>query len=163
MPVPAHQARTQSPPGQARGLLAHRGDSREAAPAPCRTRWPRQPLEAALLQLLIARGMSLAAGGCEQAEGEDEHDGQQNCGCYPEPSRELCDGCRRLRGDHVGEIEHVAQRPAHICASNLCRQTGKRDGKGCKVPGKLEKSLHPQVLLHNHHFCAHLGLQRPQQ
>lgn len=105
----------------------------------------------------------MAARGCEQAEGEDEHDGQQKGGCYPDASRELCDCCGRLRRDQVGEIEHVAQSPAHICVSNLCRQTGKRDEKGCKVPGKLEKSLHPQVPLHNHHFCAHLGLQRPQQ
>lgn len=116
-----------------------------------------------LLQLLIACGVCLVAHGCEQAEGEDEHDGQQNCGCYPDVSRELCDCCERLRGDYVGEIEHAAQSPAHIYVSNLQRQTGKRNGKDCKVPGKLEKSLHPQVLLHNHHFCAHLGLQEPQQ
>lgn len=125
--------------------------------------WQQDSVEAALLQVLIARGVPLAARGCEQAEGEDEHDGQQNRGCYPAAAREPCDCCERLRGDHVGEIEHVAQSPAYICVSNLRRQRGKRDGKGCKVPGKLEKSLHPQVLLHNHHFCAHLGLWRPQQ
>lgn len=123
-----------------------------------------QPLEAVLLQLLIAGGVSLAARGGEQAGAEEEHDGQQNRGCYPDASQEPHDCWGRLRGDHVGEIEHVTQSPAHICVSNLpdevdvrpccdvefvaLQQEGEGVGAGCAGITDLGPARCGEQLLH---------------
>lgn len=79
-----------------------------------RTRWLQQPLHPALLEALITRVVLLVAHSHKQAEGENQHDGQQDCGYYPVASWEPYDILGDLRGNHVGEIEHIAQSPAHI-------------------------------------------------
>lgn len=69
-----------------------------------------------------------------------------------------------VRGSEGIMLVRLSMQPRVQPTSTLATcadEVGKRDGKGCKVPGKLEKSLHPQVMLHNHHFCA--PLQEPQQ